>query len=248
MQGDTAAIPPNLLDPEHLKNPYEGYARLRQDSPVQEIAPGGIFAVRGADDVAHVLRHPEIYSSQGFAAALNPEWLPYPNPLRIGMITKDGAEHTRLRTLVNRAFLPKRVAEFEPRVRAIAADLAVQLAGGDVDFVAAYASQLPSRVIAEVVGLDEGGHESLERWVPVIEAINIARPDDATVEQVGQMLRESDEYFQQLVAARRAQPRDDMVSDLVQSSVDGSSLSDEELVAILLTLAIGGSTRRSPCS
>jgi hypothetical protein len=91
-----------------------------------------------------------------------------------------------------------------------------------------------------VVGLDKGGYENLESWVPVIEAINIARPDDATVEQVGEMLRESDEYFQELVAARRAQPRDDMVSDLVQATVDGSSLSDEELVATLLTLAIGG--------
>jgi cytochrome P450 len=136
MQGDTTASLPSLLDPKHLRDPYAGDARLREDSPVQEITPGGIIAVSRADDVAHVLRHPKIFSSRGFAAALNPEWLPYPNPLRIGMITKDGAEHTRLRTLVNRAFLPKRVADFEPRIRVIAAELADHLAAaGDVDFL-----------------------------------------------------------------------------------------------------------------
>ena len=232
---------PDLLSPEHLADPYPGYARLRRDHPVQEIAPGGIFAVSSFDDVAFVLKHPEIFSSAGFAQSLNPSWLSYPCPLGISLITKDGDDHTRLRRLVSRAFLPRRLGELEPRIRVIASELADHmLEARDVDFVAALASRMPARVIAEVVGFDPSKEEDIQRWMPLFDAVSVVRPSDEVVDAVNSMLEEVDTDFRALIAERRVTPRDDMISELVSAEVDGSPLSDDEAVSFLCTLMVGG--------
>ena len=208
---------------------------------MQEIAPGGIFAVSRFDDVAFVLKHPEIFSSAGFAQSLNPSWLSYPCPLGISLITKDGDDHTRLRKLVSRAFLPRRLGEFEPRIRVIASELADHmLEARDVDFVAAFASRMPARVIAEVVGFDPSKEEDIQRWMPLFDAVSVVRPSDEVVDAVNSMLKEVDTDFRALIAERRVTPRDDMISELVSAEVDGSPLSDDELVSFLCTLMVGG--------
>ena len=111
--------PINLFAPDVRRNPYPIYARLR-DAPVQQVEPGGLWAVSRHEDVERVLKNPQVFSSAGFEALLEPSWLPH-NPLADSMLAKDGPAHARLRAQVSRVFAPRAIARLEPRVRAIAA-------------------------------------------------------------------------------------------------------------------------------
>lgn len=109
----------NLFDPEVRRDPYPTYAALREQ-PVQQVEPMGVWAISRYDDVQYALKHPELFSSAAFSAIFRPAWLPN-NPLGNSLLVKDGPEHAKLRALINRAFMPKNIARFEPRIGEIAA-------------------------------------------------------------------------------------------------------------------------------
>lgn len=233
---------PNLLTPDVRKDPFPLYAELRSESPVQEIEPGGIFAVSRYDDVMFILKNPELFSSMGFEMFLKPQWLPH-NPIGDSMIAKDGPAHAKLRALLSHAFTPRKVGRYEPRIRAIASELADKLLatqGAEVDIVPAFAAQLPARVIAEIVGLDPAIESELRRWVPLLAAINPMYPGDEMAAAVRTMVSEMEGYFRKVVTARRKTPCDDMVTDLISAEIDGCALSDEEIVAFLFLLVPAG--------
>src|SRR4051794_24849555 len=87
--------PINIFDPDMRANPYPSYVRMRMEGPVQQVEPGGMWAVSRAEDVEFVLKHPEIFFS-GFEPVFKPAWLPH-NPLGDSMVTKDGPAHDKLR-------------------------------------------------------------------------------------------------------------------------------------------------------
>src|SRR5215468_3660431 len=124
-QGAIMNDPINLLDYEIRKNPYPTYARLR-DSPVQRVEPMGLWAVSRHEDVEYVLRSPQLFSSAGFGALLKPDWLPH-NPIAESILTLDDPGHGKLRALLSHAFTARAVARIEPRIRAIAAELAARV-------------------------------------------------------------------------------------------------------------------------
>lgn len=227
----------NLYDPEVRRDPYPTYAALREQ-PAQQVEPMGVWVISRYDDVQYALKHPELFSSAAFSAIFKPAWLPN-NPLSDSLVVKDGPEHDKLRALISRAFTPKNIAKLEPRIRAIAGELADAMRGhAQLDFVAAFAVPLSARVIAEVIGLDPALHERFGVWanlsVPPVE------PPAEIADGIRRTIAEMQHYLEEVVASRRAQPSDDIVSALLAAELDGERLSHAEIISFLFLLLLAG--------
>lgn len=229
----------NIFDPEVRADPFPSYARMRMDAPVQQVEPGGFWAVTRAEDVEYVLKNPKLFTS-GFEPLFKPAWLPH-NPLGDSLVTKEGPAHAKLRALVSRAFAPRPLARLETRIRAVCIEVAEHLAAvREGDFIDALCARLPGWVIAEILGLDRSLVSEFKRWVGHLAIVSPVYPGDEVAEAVRTTIRELDGYFREVVAARRLEPRDDTVSDLIAAEVDGAALTDEELVSFLFLMLAAG--------
>ncbi|WP_437972039.1 cytochrome P450 [Sorangium sp. So ce260] len=231
----------NLMSPAMLADPYPTYAELRRDAPVCQVDPGGFWAVTRHDDVVAVLKDTALFSSEGFRAATKPAWLGH-NPFGDSMLVLDPPAHGRLRSLVNRAFTPAAMARLEARVRAFAEDIAARLPLGEpIDWVESLAMPLPASVIGELLGLDPSLHPRFKRWTDDLTSVAPVTPDmTARMEEIRTTVREAEQYLTEVLARRRREPADDMVTDLLGAQVDGQSLTDAELMSFLFLLLVGG--------
>ncbi|HEX8703216.1 MAG TPA: cytochrome P450 [Myxococcaceae bacterium] len=231
----------NLMTPEALANPYPIYAELRRNAPVSQVDPGGFYAVTRYDDVMAVFKNPQLFSSEGFRAATKPAWLGH-NPFGDSMIVLDPPNHTRLRTLVNRAFVPSAMARLEQRVRTFAGQVVDALPlGRPVDWVESFALPLPASVIGELLGLDASLRSRFKRWADDLTSITPVTPDmTQRMEEIRGTVREAEQYLKEVLAQRRQKPADDMVTDLLRVQVDGEALTDAELMAFLFLLLVAG--------
>jgi len=233
---------PNTLDlfASAIRNdPYPAYAELRRSAP-QRVEPGGVWAVSRYQDVQYALKHPELFSSAGFEALYKPAWLPH-NPLADSLLTREGESHAKLRALVSRAFTPRSLARIEPRIEAIARELVARLpADTEIDFIDELAVPFPARVIAEVLGVDPALHHEFRRWVDDIASISPLPPPPEVAERIRGTVAALEGYLRGVVDAHRRVPSDDMVGDLIDATIDGTALTDEELVAFLFILLPAG--------
>lgn len=230
----------NILAPDFRANPYPGYAELRRNAPVTRVDPAGFWAISRYEDVAFVIKTPHLFSSQGFKVAWQPEWVGY-NPLANSMMAADGTEHTRMRTLVSRAFNASAIHRLESRIRQIAHRLAEGLERkGEADFVSQFAMPLPAFVIGELLGLDASLHSRFKGWSDDIASVTPVplSPEDAqrTLTSIADITR----YLTEVIEARRRSPTDDLVSDLVRAEVEGQALTEREIIDFLVLLLIAG--------
>jgi len=233
----------NLLAPEVRANPYPTFAELRR-APVCQVDPGGYWVLTRYDDVVWAFKNPQVFSSIGMRVATKPAWLGH-NPFGDSMIGMDPPNHTRLRTLVNRAFGPPVLARLESRVRAFAGAIVDRLPEGQpVDIVDGFCLPLPASVIGELMGLDPTQHHLYKRWADDLTSITAigANPERQTarMEEIRSTVRETEQYMGKVLASRRVAPRDDLVTDLVNARVDGESLTDAELMNFMFLLLVAG--------
>ncbi|MFS8066674.1 MAG: cytochrome P450 [Byssovorax sp.] len=232
----------DLLSPELKANPYPAYAEMRRSTPVCQVDPGGMWAVSRHDDVMYVLRNPRLFSSQGFRAVTNPPWLGG-NPLADSMLMMDPPEHGRLRGLITRAFIVSAMARIEPRVRAFAEQAVAELPpGAPVDIISPYALRIPASVIGALLGMDPALHARLKRWADLMTGgVSTVRPGEHERKQLARdAVAEVRSYFGELLEQRRREPGEDIVSDLLRARVEGEALSQDELLAFLALLLVGG--------
>jgi cytochrome P450 len=239
--------------------PHELFRRLRSECPVhwsdgitEFPEEDGFWSVTRADDVHEVSRDWQTFSSEigGFTATKNGGLsLEMQQAMFIGM---DPPKHDRLKALFQRGFTPKRIAEHEDAIRAIAVGVLDRLEGRETcDLVNDVAQPVVARVIGSFMGLDP---EDDAVWARLMNAIVGAGDPDATPDGAGSVMEnEIPEVFERcgsLIAERRQAPTDDLTSVLVHAELDGERLEDHEIVmGFLLLMAAGNdSTKATYCS
>ncbi|MGO9342902.1 MAG: cytochrome P450 [Acidimicrobiales bacterium] len=223
---------PGALDGMDL-DIYGFWAECRRDQPVVEVDGATMgrptWMVTRYDDVESVLRDPDRFSSR-----INNETMgPVMGALILGM---DGDEHRRYRSLVAQAFRPSALARWDEELIAptITALLDAVAPLGRADLVADVTSRYPVQVIAGVLGIPLEDFEQFQKWAL---AISQGPQDYSSSVPASQ---EMTAYLEPIVAARRANPTDDLVSDIVTAEVDGARLSDELVYGFLRLLLPAG--------
>jgi cytochrome P450 len=240
----------DLLDPTLMADPHGVFGKLRDQAPLwrgRTMAGEPVWYVMGSPEVRAVLADNRFVVTPVLPApgtenvraqllagmGVPPELAKYLQDL---LPDAEGAEHTRLRKLVSRAFTVRRVSEMRSRVEEITSALLddIEAAGpGPVDLLKMFAYPLPSTVISELIGVPEADRAAWQEWADVLAVLDQEKYAAALGGMVGKI--------EELVRRHRAEPADDLMSSLLQvHTEDGDRLSEEELVKLLITLVNTG--------
>lgn len=232
-------------DPDIDADPHPVWKRLRDEAPVYYNEQHDFFALSRYDDVNRALADGETFSSaRGIVVEMidttpAPDDDPLPRPM---MIMMDPPRHDRLRKLVSRTFTPRRVGLLETRTRELCAEtLDPHLGGDSFDYVEECGARIPGMIIGALMGVPTEDQNDIRIWIDDMMRWDPTNTDPRKAVAGGNIER----YLQELVAARRKQPRDDMVSDLLAVAVeldDGSTskLTHEEIMGFVQLLLFAG--------
>ena len=236
-----AVLTVNLFDPAVRDNPFPSYARMRSESPVARIEPGGFYGLTRHADVSAAFRDTETFSSQGFRAVLAPEWVGH-NPVADSLLLMDPPVHTKHRTLVSRAFGAKVLAGLEQAIEASVDELlgAPELGAGEVDIVDSFAMPLAGAVVAEALGLERELAPRFQHWTSTIARITPVVPAPELIAEVKTVIDEQNRYFNGVIDARMATPSEDLPGALCRAEVDGERLTRAELISFMFLLVGAG--------
>jgi len=235
----------NPLAPQTYRNPYPRYALLRAKDPVHWSPLMDSWVLSRYEDVDTVLRDHKRFSSdarnrrsarrrQRQSVVASPNEPP-------SMLFSDPPDHTRLRALVNKAFIPQAIEALKSRIRAIAEELLDQVqdpAGFDVIETIAY--PLPVIVMAELLGVPTRDRAQFKVWSDQRARLLEPTITASEIQVAIQAGREFDAYFMDVINARRKEPRDDLISTLVAVEEAGDKLTQGELLVMLRLLLIAG--------
>jgi cytochrome P450 len=223
------------LGAEYFADPFSVHARLRAEHPVARvIMPGGMPArlITGYAQARAALTDPRLVKvpkswrtdqDSNFAA------------LHMHMLNLDPPDHDRLRRLVSKAFTARRVEALRPRITAITADLLDGMSTQrEVDLLAAFAFPLPITVICDLLGVPVADRDYFRAWSTTIVADNVS--PEVFTEAATAMIS----YFRSLLATRRREPTDDLVSALIAARDEADRLSENELLSMMFLLLVGG--------
>jgi cholest-4-en-3-one 26-monooxygenase len=223
--------------------PIDEFDRLRREDPVHwhpEPDGPGFWAVTRHADVVAVSRDTETYSSELGSPFISTQTDEAMEQIRLSILGMDGAKHHRYRRLVSKGFTPRVIATLESQiVERAAAIMDAVCERGECEFVGDVAAQLPLQIICEMIGLPEAD------WHRMFELSNkmvgFDDPDlQATPEDGALAAAEIYGYCDAIANERRANPRDDLMTALVQAEVDGDRLDDLELNLFFVTLVVAG--------
>jgi cytochrome P450 len=234
-----AAQPLAFLAPEHRDDPYPAMAEVREGAPVAD-AGGGLWILSRFADCRAALLDPRFSSDLRHAADFDPD-APLAQAASALMVYNDPPDHTRLRGLVQKAFTPRRVHDLRPRVEEIVAELlGARAASGEMEVLGDLAYPLPFRVIAELLGVPAGDHGRFRAWANDMSLVlEPVQSDERRARALAASVKLG-EYLQPQFAERRARPRDDLLTALVQAEEAGDRLSESELGANVVQLLIAG--------
>jgi cytochrome P450 len=252
-EDDTSLSLSTLLDPQVRADPYPFYQELRERAPVHWDAsdsPSGRWVLSCHRDVVAALRDPRV-SAVRLPIPTSADWMP--DELRAAasqvlramphqLLFLDPPDHTRLRSLISKAFTPRLVEAMRPRIAALTDTLldAVQEAG-QMEVIEELAYPLPAIVIAELLGVPPEDRDLFIRWSSDFGAF--LDSSSLTLEQALQALggvAQFMEYFRGIIEQHQAEPRDDLLQGLLAAQERGDVLSEDELLANLVLLLAAG--------
>lgn len=231
----------NPFDEATRRDPFPLFTRARAEAPIYPHPGLPITSVFRYADVQAILRDADTWSSRfPPPPGIDPANMPEPS-----MIGQDPPQHTRLRGLVSQAFTPRIIRRLEPRIHEIAHELVDRsLEQGEVDLVQALTYPLPVIVIAEIIGVPTEDREQFKEWsdkaVASLGNGLFAPPTPERMRELGRLLDEMGAYFARLADERRRAPREDLLTGLVQAEVEGSKLTHEEMLRMLVLLLVAG--------
>ncbi|MFJ3421201.1 cytochrome P450 [Streptomyces sp. NPDC086082] len=223
-----------------LDHPYDVYRRLRDSAPVHRIAgPDGTPAwlVTRYDDVRAALADPRLSLDKRHATAGTYKGFSLPPALDANLLNMDPPDHTRIRRLVGRAFTPRRTEQLRTPIRRTADQLLDAMGeSGDTDLIAAYAAPLPITVICDLLGVPDRHRRDFRVWTDTLVAPAPGTPPEAGKHAVVAMLG----FFTRLLADKREEPGDDLLSDLIAVRDEGDRLSEDELMSLAFLILFAG--------
>ena len=237
----------NPFLPSFLDDPYPAYDRLRVEDPVHRSMALQAWVLTGYDDCATVLRDQQTFSSESvhatgpLAEELTRQRLESPLGHVPTVLNADPPVHTRLRSIVSRAFTPRVVEGLRPRVQDLAESLLAELPDGEpFDVMSGLAQPLPVIVIAELLGVPSSDHALFKRWSNAIAAATAIFNTPELLAGARGAAQELIDYLGPFVEERRQHPRDDLISTLVRAEQSGEALSSEEVLAFCMLLLVAG--------
>ncbi|OBK27261.1 cytochrome P450 [Mycobacterium asiaticum] len=208
------------------------YKWMREHEPVFRDSRG-LAAAASYQAVIEAERNPEVFSNAG---GIRPDQAAPPM-----MIAMDDPQHLLRRKLVNAGFTRKRVKDREPSIGALCDALIDAVCErGECDFVRDLAAPLPMAVIGDMLGVLPQEREMFLRWSDDMVSFLSSTTDEQDFQVSVDAFAAYTEYMTSMIAARKAEPTDDLVSVLVHAEVDGDQLADHEIVTEVLLLLIGG--------
>ena len=218
---------------------------LRAEGPVLRAKmPRGLpcYLVTGFAEARSLLADPRLSKNSRRARELFEAKLPSGEAMQGGvgadlsfhMLNSDPPDHTRLRKLVNKAFTARTVARLRPRIEEITAELLDGLAGRETaDLLPSFAAPLPITVICELLGVRTEDRTEFSAWSRTL--LSASQPEEMQ-DAAGKMFG----YLTELIAQKRAEPAEDLLSDLVHATDDGDALTEAELVSMAFLLLVAG--------
>jgi len=244
----------NPFDPAVLREPLEFNRRLRAEAPVYRDPHTGLFLVSSYDALVEALKDWETFSNR-FAAAMGGGQIPDEvakaqsdgYPVVDTMLTADPPEQRRFRKLVAKAFGPRRVNGLESHTEALSNELIDAFAGdGRVELRTQYAQLLPLIMIAEQLGVPREDLAQFRRWSDGFVAQLGGMADLDGQVQAAKLIVEFQHYFAAKLEERRAEPQEDILSDIVNARVeDERPLDVPESLSILQQLLVAGNETTS---
>ncbi|MGW1737466.1 cytochrome P450 [Nocardia sp. NPDC001965] len=232
----------------------EVFAHLRAEPGLTWHAPApalfpheepGFWAVTRHRDIAHISRHPELFTSS-LGISMDPMPVELQRPTSF-FLTMDPPQHTRYRRLISSAFTPKQVRRIESQIRANAVQIVDEFLldlepGRSIDVVDSLSRKLPMRTVSDMIGIDGADREAVAYAAEAM--FGSSDEEYASLEQRATFFMTQFGILHgagtELAARRRREPRDDLMSAIVSAEVDGHRLSDDEIGAFMVLLASAG--------
>lgn len=239
---DTGELFFNPFDPAFRADPYAAYTRILAEAPAHR-SPLGAWVFARYADCHTLLRHPGTTTGSMVmneaeremvlrAQGMWDDWQQsmVPEFMSTVILMRDPPDHTRMRAVLGKVFTPRAVEALRPHIQQLVDDLLADV-DTHMDVIADLAFPLPALVICEMLGVPVEDREELKEWSSAAARLLDPLADPEIFRRADHGLRQFTEYFTALIAERRAQPRDDLLSELIQADDEGEQLSDAELVA-----------------
>ena len=239
----------DLLDPNTFKggHPHEQYEWLREHKPVffhEEPEGKGFWVVTRYQDVYDIGRNASLFSSEPTISIADPDPAQpnFQGDAKM-MLMMDPPEHTMHRKLISREFTQGPVREYNRRIEQLATDIVdAVIDRGECEFVSEVAGEMPSFVIADLMGIPLRDGRELYKLTEIIHSAPETQAENAAANAVRKMF----EYGQEVIDTKRAKPSEDLASKLLSAEIDGRKLTDYEfLLFFMLLIDAGGDTTRN---
>ncbi len=250
------------MSAEGWEDPYPTYRALREQAPLHRAPESGIYVLSRYADVEFALRHANEFSSNGmekmlfgsrdladmgfreyralFRFFIRARQIPFLHERPRTLVTLDPPRHDEMRQVVNRGFTPRRIAALEARMREIVAGCMSRLESGEpFDVVRDLSIPLPVTVIAEMLGVEAERMNDFKRWSDALISASSGADRERGLPAVLEPMGEMRSYMRRVVRERRKQPKDDLISVLVDSA-HAETLNEDELFSFITLLLVAG--------
>jgi cytochrome P450 len=227
-------------DPDFVQNPYPFYDRARAAGPFFRWDDYNLTCTGNAAAVNAIFRDRRFGREPIAPPVIPPHLAPFYAVEAHSMLELEPPRHTRLRMLVLRAFTSRRIAALGPEIAALATDLCKTFPAGKVDLLQAFAQPLPVRIIARLLGVPEDMAPDLLRWSNAMVGMYMAGRTRATEDRAVAATEAFVAFLRAYVEERRAEPADDLITQLIAAEMEGEKLSTDELITTCILLLNAG--------
>lgn len=236
-------------DPAFYQNPYAFYERLHAEAPRFVWENYGHVCFAGFKDVSLLLRDKRFGRQILHVATREELGMPEPKPHtaafdqteKYSLLALEPPAHTRLRNLVNRAFVSRHVEQLRPRIERLANEIIDNLEPqGGTELIKSFAAPIPAIVIAEMIGLPAEMAPQLLNWSNRMVAMYMFGVTHETELDANQASIDFMDYLRSVIAERRKAPREDLLTHMLTSEIDGQKLSEDEVISTAILLLNAG--------